>query len=128
MFGLGNYLYLVVTQGKLKATELKSGRTVEKSLEPAAHPRTPVGNFEELERIFTEAISELGGRSLFRPAPVAFLHLLDEVEGGYTPIEIRVFKEAILGGGARNIFIPESRTLLTKDELLNKRFVEMSCA
>jgi hypothetical protein len=125
MFGLNKHLYLVVTQGRLKATELDSGRTIERCLKPAWHPRTPIGNFEKLEKIFAKAISELGGKSFFRPSPAVYLHLLDEVEGGYTQIEIRAFKEAALGGGARAIYMPDSRTLLTKNELLAKSFIEI---
>ncbi|RDX36589.1 hypothetical protein DZA50_03855 [Kangiella sp. HD9-110m-PIT-SAG07] len=128
MFGFNRYLYLVVTQGRLKATELKDGRTIERCLKPASHPRTPIGNFENLEKIFSQAINELEGNSFFKPSPIVFLHLLDDIEGGYTQIEIRAFKEAALGGGAREIFMPESKTILTAQQLLTKDFIELDDA
>lgn len=125
MLGFNKYLYLVVTQGRLRATELKNGKTIELCLKPASHPRTPIGNFEKLEKLFTQAINELGGRSFFKPSPTVFLHLLDEIEGGYTQIEVRAFKEAAFGGGAREVVMPESKVILTAQQLLTKSFVEL---
>ena len=128
MVGFNLRLYFVVTQGRLKVTDLNSGKVIESSLQPASHPRTPIGNFEKLEEIFAQAIKEIGGKSFFRPSPVVYLHLLDEIEGGYTQIEVRAFKEAALGGGAREIFMPESRTILTVQQLLAKDFFELDDA
>ena len=119
------YLYFVISQGSLYATELSSGRSLERSLSSVIHPRTPIGNFVNLENIFSSVIKSLAGRSFFKPSPTIFLHLLDEVKGGYTQIEIRAFREAALGGGAREIFMPKSRTRLTKEQLLRKEYEEM---
>jgi len=125
VFSLKKHIYFVISQGRLKATELESGNSLEESLATVVHPRTPIGNFDNLETIFSRAIKELVPKNFFLASPCIYLHLLDEVDGGYTQIEIRAFKEAALGAGAREVHMPDSRTLLTAEQLLAKEFREL---
>lgn len=118
------HVYLLISKGVVKATELTTGAYLETSLPATTHPRTPMGSFVEIEKAFTKIIKEVAAKSLFKPAPVAYIHLMVEVEGGYTDVELRAFKEAVLGAGAREVYLPDSRVPLTKEQLLNKQFAQ----
>lgn len=122
MLNFSSHVYLLVSNGTVKATELKSGAYSEMNLPSSSHPRTPMGSFEKTEKAFTQLLKNVPPKSFFKPAPVVYLHLIDEVEGGYTDVELRAFKEAVLGAGAREVYMPESRVQLTKEQLLNKQF------
>lgn len=124
MFNFSNHVYLVVSNGVVKATELKSGAFAEINLPSSTHPRTPMGSFEETEKAFTQILNKVSPKSFFRPSPIAYVHLIDIVEGGYTDVELRAFKEAVLGAGARDVYMPDSSIQLTKEQLLNKQFVQ----
>lgn len=128
MFNFSSHVYLLVSKGTAKATELKSGDCTEMNLPSASHPRTPMGSFEETEKAFTQLLNKVSPKSFCKPAPVAYVHLIDEAEGGYTDVELRAFKEAVFGAGARNAYMPDSRVQLTREQLLNKQFVEYSNA
>lgn len=124
MFNFSNHVYLLVSNGIVKATELKSGAYTEMNLPSSSHPRTPMGSFKETEKAFTQILNKVSPKSVFKPAPVAYVHLINKVEGGYTDVELRAFKEAALGAGAREVYMPDSRVQLTKEQLLNKQFVQ----
>lgn len=128
MFNFNRHVYLVVTKGRVKATELISGDYAEINLPSSTHPRTPMGNFNRTEEAFRQIINKVAPKSFFKLSPVIYLHLYDEVEGGYTDIEIRAFKEAALGAGGRGVFMVNSRRTLTKEQLLGRVFVELEYA
>lgn len=124
MFNFSSHVYLLVSNGTVKATALKSGAYSEMNLPTSSHPRTPMGSFQETEKAFSQLLNKVSPKSFFKPSPVVYVHLIDEVEGGYTDVELRAFKEAALGAGAREVYMPDSRVQLTKEQLLNKQFVQ----
>ncbi|WP_223670540.1 hypothetical protein [Kangiella shandongensis] len=128
MFNFNQHVYLLVTKGRAKATELISNEYAEISLPSSTHPRTLMGNFHKTEEAFKKIISKVAPKSFFKLSPVIYLHLFDEVEGDYTDIEVRAFKEAALGAGGRDVFMVNSRRTLTKEQLLGRVFVELEYA
>lgn len=124
MFNFTKHVYLLISNGTIKATELKSGAYAEMNLPSSSHPRTPMGSFEETEKAFSQILNKVSPKSFFKPALIAYVHLIDTVEGGYTDVELRAFKEAVISAGAREVYMPDSRAPLTKEQLLNKQFAQ----
>lgn len=116
------HVYLLISKGTVKATELTTGAYLEVNLPASAHPRTHMGSFVEIEKAFSQIMKEISAPSFFKPAPVAYVHLIDEVEGGYTDVELKAFMQAVLSAGAREVYMPDSRVQLTKEQLLDKQF------
>lgn len=38
-------------------------------------------------------------------APIVLAHLIPQVEGGYTNVELRAFREAMVGAGAAQVYL-----------------------
>ena len=69
------------------------------------HPRSLVGNFNELEEDLKKAFLEVFPNSWVRSQVLVCMKGQDE--GGYTQIEKRALREATYGAGAREVFISE---------------------
>jgi hypothetical protein len=93
-------VYFTVSPGTLNAQVV--GSSVRATVLSAAfsHPRTLMGDFTAVESAMKEALAKLGLKGIFTRAPVVLTHLLPEAEGGYTNVELRAFREAVLGAGA----------------------------
>jgi rod shape-determining protein MreB len=121
-FNYFRHIYLTVHKGKATATNLSNGESAIREMAKAEHPRSIMGSFSEVEAIFTEVIQKVCPNRFLLPAPIVYVHLLDNVEGGYTDVELRAFREAAYGAGAREVYLPSERYTLTRDQLINKRF------
>ena len=80
---------------------------------PFAHPRVLVANFQLAEKLLLWGVKELSN-SRIRPAPRLIMHPLEKLEGGLTDIELRVFRELALGCGARAIKIHVGERINTR--------------
>ncbi|PKF48936.1 hypothetical protein [Enterovibrio nigricans] len=120
-----NHIYYRINKGKVQATHVESGKVVTKICAALAHPRTLMGDFFEIEKCLKEISTELLPKTLFSLAPIAVVQLLETSEGGYTNVEVRAFREAALGAGARRVFFPESTSMLSPSEITNLGFEEL---
>ncbi len=84
-----------------------------------------MGEFVEIEQTLTSLVHELSPKTWLSVAPVITLHLLGTEEGGYTNVEVRAFKEAALGAGARAVFMPSGQTPLSENAILQKQYSEL---
>jgi len=56
-----------------------------------------MGEFDEAQKSLRKVLEQLGLCRWYRAKPVALVHLVPQVEGGYTNVELRAFREAMLG-------------------------------
>lgn len=93
-------VYFTVSPGTLNAQIVGSNERATVLSAAFSHPRSLMGDFTAVESAMKEALAKLGMKGTFKRAPVVLTHLLPEVEGGYTNVELRAFREAALGAGA----------------------------
>jgi len=107
----------VVAAGRMRSNRCK--KKLEISM-PFNHPRVLLADFvaaSELLKFVFKRI--LGKNNLF--APVVIMHPMEEMDGGFTPIERRAFRELGLVAGARDVFLYEGEEL-TLNELKSGSF------
>ncbi|MBO0154602.1 MULTISPECIES: hypothetical protein [Vibrio] len=119
------HIYYRFKKGEVQATHVESGKVVNKTCSALAHSRTLMGDFFEIERCLKDISAELLPKTLFSLSPIAIVQLLEASEGGYTNVEIRAFREAILGTGARRVYFPESKSVLSSSEIKGLSFREL---
>lgn len=124
MFWIKRHLYYQIKRGEVTVTFLEGGKTISKKCGALNHPRTLMGDFMEIEGCFKSIASELAPRRFLLQDPTAIVHLLENVEGGHTNVEIRAFREAAFGAGAREIFVPNNSSKLSESQILNREFTE----
>ncbi len=100
------------------SARLQSGATI---VNPFAHPRSLVSDFNVAEQLLKVLLRRLLKRSFFAPSPKLVMHPLGEPEGGFTQVEIRAFHEMALGAGAFSVIVWEGRPL-SDQELLSGKF------
>ena len=93
-------VYVQVSAGSLTAHLVGENSQATVPCAALAHPRTLMGNFIEVQAAMKEAFTRLRVTAWYQRAPVALTHLMPTVEGGYTNVELRAFREAALGAGA----------------------------
>ena len=93
-------VYFKVTPGKLEAQVMGTTTYTAVVSKGLSHPRSLMGDFSAVETCMKEAIIKLGLKGWLKRAPVILTHLIPEVEGCYTNVELRAFREAAFGAGA----------------------------
>ncbi len=121
-----NHIYIRFKKGEVQITHVESDTSQTKVCSALSHPRTLMGDFYEIERCLKELVKQVVPKSLFALTPIAIVQLLDVSEGDYTNVEIRAFREAALGAGARRVYFPDSKLPLSSSDIKNKNFVELS--
>lgn len=106
-------LYLQVTAGSATAQKIGTSQHVTIPCQALNHPRTLMGDFTAVEGCFKEVVSRLGLNEWYVRAPIALLHLIPKVEGGYTNVELRAFREAMVGAGAAQVYLLADHPPLT---------------
>lgn len=118
-------LYLEVYEGRVRGTELYSGKSAKHNCHGLSHPRTLIGDFCSVEKCFKEIVTQLCPKKLLSTPPTLYIHLLDKNEGGYTNVEVRAFTEAGLGAGGRVVKLIDSDKVISKEMLLKGQFPEL---
>jgi rod shape-determining protein MreB len=77
---------------------------------PFGHPRTLISDFTVAEELLKRVVRSLR-TSWWHPSPTIVMHPCDRLEGGLTQVEIRAFKELVLGAGAGQVFFREGSEL-----------------
>ena len=106
-------LYLQVTAGSATAQKIGSSQQVTIPCQALNHPRTLMGDFTAVERCFKEVVSQLGLNEWYVRAPITLVHLIPKVDGGYTNVELRAFREAMVGAGAAQVYLLANHPPLT---------------
>ena len=95
---------------KLLGVGAEAGLTIgvpdSRIVNPFGHPRTMVSDFVAGELLLKEYIRRVSdGFNFFRPAPTVVLHLQGSHEGGLTQVEIRAFREMVMGAGCTQVVV-----------------------
>jgi rod shape-determining protein MreB and related proteins len=86
---------------------------------PFAHPRTLVSDFNVAEQLLKHQMRRILGNSLLRITPCVIIHPLGSPAGGFTQVERRAFREMAFGAGASEVYVWSGR-LLTDQEVLSR--------
>ena len=82
-----------------------------------------MGEFVEAEKALRKVLEQLGLRRWYMTKPVAVVHLVPQVVGGYTNVELRAFREAMLAAGAGEVYLLVDHPPLTAQQLADFRRV-----
>lgn len=99
------FVYIKVSVGSLSAEVVGQSHSVTVPCQALAHPRTLMGEFTAVQEAVKSALEQLGVLAWYKRAPTTLTHLLPKVEGGYTNVELRAFREAALGAGSGQAFL-----------------------
>ena len=112
-------IYIKVYKGFMEARTVGENNESQFRSEGLNHPRSLAGNFIEVEKTFKKVISTQPKVLLGLIKPTVLIHLVPEMEGGYTDLELRFFREAALGGGASKVFLMTNKFGPQLDSELN---------
>ncbi len=117
-------IYVTVSNGRLTAQVIGDTKSVTLMSNGLSHPRSLMGDYNVVESCMKDALNQLGSKGWFRRSPIVLTHLLPKVEGGYTNVELRAFREAALGAGAaQSYLLADYPQLKTNDiEAIKKHF------
>lgn len=101
---------------KIEAIGAIARTTSSITINPFDHPRVFVADFLVAERVLNHAFRVVAGGRPFRVAPIAVVHVTEDLEGGLSPIETRAIHELFDNVGARKTYFWDGREL-TDDEL-----------
>lgn len=102
-------IYIKVYKGYLEARTVGESNEKRYSSNGLNHPRSLAGKFSEVESAFKDAISNQPKVLFGLVKPKVLVHLVPKMEGGYTELELRFFREAALGGGASEIYLLDEK-------------------
>jgi hypothetical protein len=94
-------IYVQVQRGHFIARLIGGGKTVRRDSPALSHPRTLAGDYLQIQEALRGIFKELWVPQMWLRRPFALIHLIPKAEGGYTSIELRAFKEAAEGAGAK---------------------------
>ena len=112
-------IYIKVYKGYIEARTVGESNEKQYSSSGLNHPRSLAGKFSEVESAFKEAISNQPKVLFGLVKPKVLIHLVPKMEGGYTELELRFFREAALGGGASGIYLLDDKYGPLKDHELS---------
>lgn len=93
-----------------------NARALKRFTNPFAHPRVLVSNYAVAEKLLQHAFRLVSKGFWLRAAPVAVMHVTEDLEGGLTDVERRALRDLAAGAGARMAYVWEGREL-TNEEL-----------
>lgn len=90
------------------------------------HPRLIVHDFIVAEKTISNFLKKVLKNTIIRPSPIMIMHVTEKLEGGITPIEIRVLRELASGVGARQVYVWGGREL-TDSDIINGEYKKEGC-
>ncbi|HAT8493074.1 TPA: hypothetical protein RQK84_004165 [Vibrio vulnificus] len=121
-----NHIHVQFKTGEVKVTHLETDKCIIRACSALAHPRTLMGDFFAIESCLKEILADLLPKKSFSLAPIAIVQFLEKTDGGVTNVEIRAFREAILGAGSKQVYFPESAKSMSKTELKGLKFSQLA--
>ena len=113
---LRDSVYVQIHRGYLTVKSRRILREITKQCSGLTHPRTVLGDFNEVVETLREAFKELYRGKVIRPRLTALVHIVPEVEGGFTPVELRGFRELAAQAGAVRVYLLTDHPVLTLKE------------
>jgi len=103
------------------ASMAAAGEPGARLVRPFAHPRSMVSDFLSAELLLKAMVKQSVGKGFLAVSPAAVMHPMGSPEGGFTTVELRAFRELVLGAGAFRVQVWTGRPL-TDDELRSRSF------
>jgi hypothetical protein len=98
-------IYVQIHPGYFIARISGQSRNVKRDCQGLIHPRTLAGSFRLISHSVRELFKELKIPFPWFGRPDVLMHLFADPEGGYTDIELRAFREAMVNAGAGDVFL-----------------------
>jgi len=119
MFTSCLYLYIKINENKITARNLKTGQEATRISSPEfSSPRLLVADFTQASQVMKGAVKEISPLLSLRKKVI--VHPLEKNEGGFGEIELRIFRELVLGAcGSWETFLEEA--ICTRDNALGER-------
>lgn len=111
-------IYIKVYKGYIEARTAGENNERQFRSNGLSHPRSLAGGFIEVEKTFKEAISAQPKILFGLVKPKVLVHLIPKMDGGYTDLELRFFREAALGGGASEAYLLDNKFAPQSDDEL----------
>mgnify|MGYP000356639003 CR=1 FL=1 len=112
-------VYVQIAAGTVTGSIAGAPRATTIASTALSHPRTLMGDFAEVEQCLRKMLEQLGLRRWYMAKPIALVHLVPQVEGGYTNVELRAFREAMAAAGAGEVYLLVDHPPLTSDQQTN---------
>lgn len=119
---MNSLVYIKVFKGYIEARTYGENNEKKFYSNGLNHLRSLAGDFEEVEKTFKKAFSEQPRKWLGLIKPNVLVHLVPKMEGGYTPTELRFFREAAHGGGAIKVYLMTDQYPPLKDAELYETY------
>lgn len=115
---LRRFVYVQVHRGYFIARVVGGTAQVSHECAELNHPRSLFNKFEPIRAAFASTFRELGAFRFGCIRPAGLVHLIEEMEGGYTQAELRAFREAAEAAGMRNVLmLDDKHGPVTDDQL-----------
>ena len=103
------FVYFQVIRGSIVASVAPHDESVTELTAALEHPRTLMGDYAGFAAAFRTLLRKLGLGAWYQRKPWALVHLPEPTEGGYTPVELRAFREAAMEAGCSSVWMLGSR-------------------
>jgi hypothetical protein len=98
-------VYIKVFKGYLEARTVGENNEKQFPSEGLTHPRSLAGKFSDVEDAFKRAVASQPKTLFGLIKPKLLIQLVPKMEGGYTELELRFFREAAAASGVSQIFL-----------------------
>ncbi len=100
-----NLVYLKVSKGLVQARSFGALRETELVCDALGHPKTMAYDFSAIANCFKKALESQPKKYWGLLKPNVLIHLLPKMEGGYTDVELRFFREAAAEAGSAQTYL-----------------------
>lgn len=98
-------LYVQIRENRVHVRNIDDARTVERRASPGfSHPRMLIGDFTAAQACLKHALAEARGAGFAWTTDVV-IHPLENIEGGLSQVEERLFRELAVGAGASKVVV-----------------------
>jgi hypothetical protein len=115
---LRKFVYVQVYRGYFFARIVKEGVDIRFECAGLTHPRTLCGDYESICEQFRAALRRLHAFRFGIVKPLALIHLIPSMDGGYARAELRGFRQAAEAAGVGRTFFLDDKERPLSDEAL----------
>lgn len=114
---LRKYVYVQVHRGHVLARVAGTNASARVMSSALDHPRTLMGDFGEVTSCLKSALKELKRSERMLLKPRLLVHLIPNLDGGYTNVELRAFREAGDSAGGYRTFLLADHDPISDEEV-----------
>jgi hypothetical protein len=111
-----------IKRGEYSLIDLKSEKIVTRKTKLLSHPRILVSDFILMEKEIQSGIVELVNGGKIFMSGIAYIQIVEELDGGMTNVEKRMYEELLLGAGSREVIFISGTRNYSRNNLLSGNF------